>query len=346
MVKRADPYVPGEQINDPTIIKLNTNENPYPPPNTVLDAIKLEIGESLRKYPTPDVNILREAIADMHHIRKENIFIGNGSDEVLAFSFMAFFEPGKKIRFPSITYSFYTAYAKLFNIDYEEVNVNSDFTLDTSSFFQSEGGVIFPNPNAPTGLLLPIEQVEKIILQNQKNIVIVDEAYIDFANESAVPLIRKYPNLLIIQTTSKSRSLAGLRVGYAIGNPTLIEGLERIKNSFNSYTIDRLAIAGATAAFKACNEYKEITTKIINTRKWFTTELKKLRFSVLPSQANFVFVTHENTKASFLYTKLKENGILVRHFQQPAIENYLRISIGTKQEMMTLLEQLRKILKI
>ncbi|WP_047983143.1 histidinol-phosphate transaminase [Ornithinibacillus californiensis] len=345
LVNRTDPYVPGEQINDPSIIKLNTNENPYPPADSVLQAIQHEVGEALRLYPSPSVSGLREAIAKVHGVSQENVFVGNGSDEVLAFSFMAFFEPGKKIRFPSITYSFYPVYAKLFNLDFEEVSLNHDFTINTNAFYQSEGGVIFPNPNAPTGILLPIEQVEEIIFQNEANIVIIDEAYIDFAKESAVSLVHKHPNLLVIQTTSKSRGLAGLRVGYAIGNPELIEGLERVKNSFNSYTIDRLAIAGATAAMNATTYYEEIIAKIINTREWVTTELVKLGFRILPSQANFVFISHQNVKAEFLYTKLKENGILIRHFPKEPIKNFIRVTIGTDNDMKIFVRKLRQILQ-
>ncbi|MBS3681473.1 histidinol-phosphate transaminase [Ornithinibacillus massiliensis] len=345
IVNRTDPYVPGEQINDSSLIKLNTNENPYPPPESVIKAIQDEIGESLKLYPSPTVDELREAIAKAYDVRKENIFVGNGSDEVLAFSFMAFFEPGVTIRFPAITYSFYTVYAKLFNIPYEEVRLNQDFTLNTHSLFHSEGGVIFPNPNAPTGILLPIEQVEEVLLHNQEKVVIIDEAYSDFAKESAVPLIQKYPNLLVIQTTSKSRSLAGLRVGYAIGSPELIEGLNKIKNSFNSYTIDRLAMAGAIAAMNADSYYKKTTAKVIETREWLSKELSQLGFHVLPSQANFIFISHPNKKAKSLYAQLKENGILVRHFSKAAIENFIRITIGTKQDMITLLERLKIILK-
>lgn len=340
MVNRTDPYVPGEQVYHAKMIKLNTNENPYPPAGAVIKAIQDELGDSLRLYPSPTVDDLKERIAQLNNVNKENIFVGNGSDEVLAFSFMAFFEPGKKILFPNITYSFYTAYAKLFNIPYEEVELNKDFTLNTSSFHHSEGGVIFPNPNAPTGILLPLDQVEEILVHNSEKIVIIDEAYIDFAKESAVQLIHKYPNLLVIQTTSKSKSLAGLRVGFAIGNHELIEGLEKIKNSFNSYTIDRLAMRGAIAAIDATNYYDEITDKVIKTRNWVSTELVKLGFQVLPSQANFVFISHQRISGEQLYVKLKENGILVRHFAKKPIENFIRLTIGTPQDMEFLIDKL------
>jgi histidinol-phosphate aminotransferase len=344
IVTRTEPYIPGEQIDDPSIIKLNTNENPYPPSDSVANAIKDELGGNLKRYPSPTVDSLRETIAENYHVGKESIFVGNGSDEILGFSFMAFFEPGKTIRFPNITYSFYPVYAKLFNIPFEEVNVNSDFSLDPSAFFESDGGVIFPNPNAPTGILLSLSAVESIIVQNRNQVVIIDEAYIDFARETAVPLVTKYPNLLVIQTTSKSRSLAGLRVGYAIGHPDLIEGLNRIKNSFNSYTLDRLAIVGASAALHDKSYYDAITLKIIQTRESVSKELTQLGFHVLPSQANFVFASHNKVTAIQLYTLLKQNGILVRHFNKAPIDNYLRITIGSNMEMKLFMERLKHIL--
>lgn len=346
MVNRTVPYVPGEQINDPAIIKLNTNENPYPPSPLVKEAIMEELEGQLRLYPSPTADGLRETIAETTGVSKDEVFVGNGSDEVLAFSFMAFFQPGKPIRFPNITYSFYPVYAKLFNIPYELIRVNEDFTLPAESFFGSEGGVILPNPNAPTSLYMELSSIEEILINNPDTVVIIDEAYIDFATASAVELVQEYDNLLVVQTTSKSRSLAGMRVGYAIGHPSLIEALVRIKDSFNSYTIDRLAIAGATAAFKDRAYFEKTIMKINDTRSRFTEALQEMGFHVLPSQTNFVFAAHADRAASDLYMRLKEEGILVRHFNQPGIENYLRISIGTDEQMDCLLRKLEQLLAV
>lgn len=332
-VKRTEPYVPGEQPDLPDILKLNTNENPYPPSPNVKNAIQEELENNLQLYPSPSVEELREEIGAYYQLEKENIFVGNGSDEVLAFSFMAFFDSNQTICFPEITYSFYPVYAKLFDIPYKEVPLNRDFSMPIEAFFQSEGGVIFPNPNAPTSLYMELDSIKEILQCNPDRVVIVDEAYIDFSPESAASLITSYDNLLVVQTMSKSRSLAGLRIGFAMGNPELIEGLMRIKDSFNSYTIDRLAIAGARAAIQDDAYFKETTQKIIDTREWFIPELKRRGFHVLPSQANFVFASHYNYAAETLYQTLKEQSIIVRHFQKPQINNYLRITIGTDAEM-------------
>lgn len=344
VAKRTNPYVPGEQLDREDILKLNTNENPYPPSPAVMAAIQAEMGHKLRLYPSPTVDSLREEIAAFHSLRKENVFVGNGSDEVLAFSFMAFFEPGKKIRFPAITYSFYPVYAKLFDIPFEEVPLHHDFTIATDTFFGANGGVIFPNPNAPTGVYLALNDVEAIVKKNPDQVVIIDEAYIDFASGSAASLVGKYENLLVVQTTSKSRSLAGLRVGYALGDPVLTEGLTRIKDSFNSYTIDRLAIAGARAAFQDVAYFKESIHKIIETRKWVVARMKALGFNVVPSQANFIFASHGRVPAKLLYSELKQSGVLVRHFDKQPINNFLRITIGTGDEMELFLEKLQDIL--
>lgn len=333
MAKRAEPYVPGEQLNKENIIKLNTNENPYPPSPIVIEAISKEIGKDLRLYPSPTMDDLKETIARYYRLEKKNVFVGNGSDEVLAFSFMAFFNPGKQIVFPEITYSFYPVYAKLFHIPYKKIPLNEDFTLDVASFFNSEGGVIFPNPNAPTSIYLSLEQVEEIVKQNRDKVVIVDEAYIDFAPKSAVSLIDRYDNLLVIQTFSKSRALAGLRVGFALGNETLIKALIRMKDSFNSYPVDRLALAGAKAAMEDTAYFREITNKIIRTRKWVTEKLEHLGFFVLPSATNFVFASHAQFPAKSLYEQLREQNILIRYFAQKPIDNFARITIGTDEEM-------------
>jgi len=339
MVKRTDPYVPGEQLNQPDLLKLNTNENPYPASPKVLEAIQEEL-DTLKLYPSPTADQLRAEIGSHFGLDSRNVFIGNGSDEVLAFSFMAFFEPGQTIRFPAVTYSFYPVYAKLFDISYEETPLNDDFTIQTDAFFESKGGVIFPNPNAPTSIYLPLHSVKEILDHNPDKIVIVDEAYIDFAGESASALIPEYENLLVIQTTSKSRSLAGLRVGYALGQEHLINALIRIKDSFNSYTIDRLALAGALASFKDVGYFKEHTTKIIKTRVSVSEKLQALGFNIIPSSANFLFVTHPEKEAETLYLELKERNVLVRHFGKKPIDNYLRITIGTDQEMHRLIETL------
>jgi len=344
MVKRTEPYVPGEQLDQADILKLNTNENPYPPAPAVIEAITEEMERKLHLYPSPTVDQLREEIAEQYNLTKDNVFVGNGSDEVLAFSFMAFFEPGKAIRFPAITYSFYPVYAKLFHIPYEEVTVNHDFTLPVEDFFQSEGGVIFPNPNAPTSVYLPLDQVRAIVQNNSERVVIVDEAYIDFAEASAVSLVKEFDNLLVVQTMSKSRSLAGLRVGFALGNPDLIQALIRIKDSFNSYTLDRLAIAGAEASMKAKNYFRQTTEKIIHTREWVSEQMKGHGFHVIPSQANFIFVSHARIPAKTLYENLKKSGVLVRHFDKLQIDNYLRITIGTDEDMELFFKKLKTLL--
>ncbi|MBT2214792.1 histidinol-phosphate transaminase [Virgibacillus dakarensis] len=340
MALRADPYVPGEQMDGKGIIKLNTNENPYPPSPHVAEAITQELDRKLNLYPSPTADSLRETIAAHHQLVSENIFVGNGSDEVLAFAFMAFFDPGKAIRFPAITYSFYPVYARLFDIPYETVPLDRDFSITTSSFFQSDGGVIFPNPNAPTGIYLELEHVADIAKNNAGRVAIIDEAYIDFAGESAVSLINTYDNLLVVQTMSKSRSLAGLRIGYALGNAKLIEALTRIKNSFNSYTLDRLAIVGAEAAIRDQQYFVQQVERIVQTREWVTKRLKQNGFTVLPSQANFIFASHYKLSAKLLYEKLKRNGVLVRYFDKPEIDNYLRITIGTDTAMTVFFEKL------
>ena len=342
MVRRTKPYVPGEQVNSENLLKLNTNENPYPPSPHVTKAIEGEMHRHLQLYPSPTADRLREVIADKHQLTKDHIFIGNGSDEVLAFSFMAFFEPGQTIRFPNITYSFYPVYSKIFDIPYEAVPLQDDFTICPKDYFNAQGGVIFPNPNAPTSLYLELEAIEQILQQNPNQVVIIDEAYIDFAKTSAATLIEQYENLLVVQTTSKSRSLAGLRVGFALGQPHLIEALMRIKDSINSYTIDRLALVGATEAFLDEEYFTKTTNHIIDTREKVTTELEALGFTVLPSQTNFVFVTNEHQNAKRLYEQLKADDVLVRHFDVEPIEQYLRISIGTDEQMKQFITSLKQ----
>lgn len=340
----TEPYVPGEQPKMNHIIKLNTNENPYPPSPKVLETLQMAANANLRLYPDPMAEELTEVIANYFHVPKNYVFVGNGSDEVLAFSFLAFFNRNEKIFFPDITYSFYPVYANLYNLSYEEIELNEDFTIPIEKLFQAEGGVIFPNPNAPTSLGLTFNHVERIVQNNPNKVVIVDEAYVDFGSDSVVPLVHRYDNLLVIQTLSKSRSLAGLRVGFAIGNEQLIEGLNRIKNSFNSYTLDRLALVGAKAALEDTDYFNETRCKIIETREEVCNELKDLHFKVLDSKTNFLFVKHEQASAKRIFEKLKENGIYVRYFNKPRIDQYLRVTIGLNEEMEVLLENLREIL--
>lgn len=344
VTRLTEPYVPGEQPKVKNMIKLNTNENPYPPSPKVLAALKGAVDGNLRLYPDPTADELCEAIAKAYDVAKSQVFIGNGSDEVLAFSFLAFFNQDEQILFPDITYSFYPVYANLYRLDYKEVPLNEDFTIPVEQFFHAEGGVIFPNPNAPTSIGLGLEQIEKILQNNPDKVVIVDEAYIDFGGESAVPLIRRYDNLLVIQTLSKSRSLAGLRVGFAFGNEQLIEGLNRIKNSFNSYTLDRLALVGAKAAIEDTAYFEETRSKIIETRHRVIGELRQLNFTVLDSQANFLFMNHGRVDAKQIFETLKEKGIYVRYFNKSRIDQFLRVTIGTDEEMNRLMEELKNIL--
>lgn len=344
ITKNIEPYVCGEQPKDKKYVKLNTNENPYPPSPKVLEAIKKAANEDLRLYPEPNCDELRETIAQHYNINKNEIFIGNGSDEVLAFSFLAFFNPEKPIIYPDISYSFYPVYAKLFNIHYNLIALEEDFSIPVDGFLKENGGVLIPNPNAPTGKTLEVDEIKKIIEYNSESVVIIDEAYVDFGGTSVVNLINEYPNLLVIQTLSKSRNLAGIRLGYAIGQEELIQGLNRIKNSINSYTIDRVANAAAIAAIKDEEYFKICTAKIMNTREAVITKLKKLDFKVVPSKANFIFVSHKSVSAKKLFSELKEKGVLVRYFDKPRINNYLRITIGTDSEMDTLIEKIKEII--
>ncbi|REB06462.1 histidinol-phosphate transaminase [Sporosarcina sp. BI001-red] len=340
MVQRTEPYTPGEQANGEDWIKLNTNENPYPPSPRVFKALQQALTSDLRKYPESDPEKLRYALAELHQVSADQVFIGNGSDEVLAFSFMAFFTPGKPIVFPAITYSFYPTYAALFNIAYDPIPLQEDFTLNEKAFYKSEGGVIFPNPNAPTGIVLPLETVERIVSENEGRIVIVDEAYIDFGGKTAIPLITRFDNLLVTRTMSKSRSLAGLRIGYAIGSTTAIEALNRIKNSFNSYTIDQLALTAGVAAVKDTKYFNTIVDAIIQTREQSKKVFESVGFTVLPSAANFLFVHHPEIPAKQLHKSLKDKQILVRHFSKPETEEWLRITIGSDDEMEQFFQQL------
>jgi histidinol-phosphate aminotransferase len=342
-LRQIEPYVPGEQPQGKRVAKLNTNESPYPPSPMVIEAIQKGANDNLRLYPDPNCTELRNTVANYYGINAKQVFIGNGSDEILAFCYMAFFNSDEYILFPDITYSFYPVYSKLFNIPYKTVRLNDDFSVLLRDFLVENHGIIIPNPNAPTGRCLDVDELIPIVKYNHDlgKVVIVDEAYIDFGGSSLIPFINEYPNLLIVQTLSKSRCLAGLRVGLAIGSEGLIEGLVRIKDSINSYTLDRLALIGASEAFKDEQYFQSNRGKIIATREWVTTEFIRMEFNVIPSKANFLFVTHKSIPAIDLFTYLKDRGIYVRYFKKPRIDNYLRISIGTDSEMDLLLKAIK-----
>jgi len=338
------PYVPGEQPKDKKYIKLNTNENPYPPSPRVIAAIREAANADLRLYPDPTCSGLARQAAAYYGVQPDQIFIGNGSDEILAFAFAAFFSPmGRAIRFPDITYSFYKVYAALYNIPYETVPLDEEFRVPMHLMEGDSGGIVLPNPNAPTGRYVETDELAAFAARHIDRVVIVDEAYIDFGGSSAVRHVNDHPNMLVVHTLSKSRSLAGLRVGVAIGHPDLIDGLNRVKNSFNSYTIDRLALAGAAAAFEDQAYFAETTRKVVATRERTTIGLRKLGFRVIESRANFLFASHPEHQAASLFQELKRKGILVRYFNQPRIDNFLRISIGTDEEMDALIQTLEEI---
>lgn len=342
--KNIKPYVPGEQPKDRKYIKLNTNENPYPPSPKVIEAIKAAADENLQLYPDPNCDELRSTLGDYYKLSPDQVFVGNGSDEVLAFSFMAFFNQNNPIIIPDITYSFYEVYVKLFKLEKILVPVDENFEFSAESFCVKNGGVVIANPNAPTTKYLSVEALKKIIEYNIERVVIIDEAYVDFGGESLVKFVNDYPNLLIVQTLSKSRALAGLRVGFAFGHKELIEGLNRIKNSINSYTLDRLSMAGAKASFEDEAYFQEIGLKVINTRESVIPVLKDLGFKVLESKANFLFVSHNTIQAKILFDELRNKGILVRYFNKPKIDNFLRISIGTPEDMEVLVAKLGEII--
>ncbi len=344
IVHQLAPYVPGEQPQDRTYIKLNTNENPYPPSPAVMTAIETIDGNLLRRYPDPESVQLTRALATYCAVDDDNIFVGNGSDEVLAHSFQAFFCHHRPLLFPDISYSFYPVYCDLYQIDYQNIPLREDFSLAVEDYDRDNGGIIFANPNAPTSRLLPLSAIATLCQQQPDSVIIIDEAYIDFGGESAIPLTREYDNLLVIQTFSKSRSLAGLRLGYAIGHRDLIEGLKRVKDSFNSYPIDRVAQAAALASLTDENYFCQRLKQVISNRYNLSVKLEQLGFSVLPSAANFVFVEHRQMAAVVIYQQLKSAGILVRHFNKPRIANYLRITIGSEDECNRLLETLADIL--
>ncbi len=348
VVSTLTPYVPGEQPKISNLNKLNTNVIPYGPSPRSLSAMREELDNRLRLYPDPNGSKLKEAIAQREGLTAEHVFLGNGSDEVLAHVFMALLKHPEPLYFPDITYSFYPVYCGLYGIDYRSIALNEDFQICVEDYFPTSqaraGGIIFPNPNAPTGCALTRKDIEIIVKANPQAVVVIDEAYVDFGAESAVNLITRYPNVLVVQTFSKSRALAGLRVGFALGHPTLIEALERVKNSFNSYPLGRLAQVGAQAALQDDAWFKEGCAKIIASRQTLIEQMQTLGFEVLPSKANFIFARHPKHEASALTQGLRESGIIVRHFKAPRIDQFLRITIGTPEQCDALVARLKTLL--
>ena len=343
VVHELTPYVPGEQPRLADLNKLNTNENPYPPSPRVLSAIR-KAAEHLRLYPDPTAAALRQAIADNFGLTPRHVFVGNGSDEVLAHTFLALLRHELPLLFPDITYSFYPVHCRLYGIAHQTVPLDDAYRIRLADYRRPAGGVIFANPNAPTGCALPAAEVEALLAVRPNIPVVVDEAYVDFGGESVIPLIARFPNLLVVHTLSKSRSLAGLRVGYALGDPGLVEALERVKDSFNSYPLDRLAIAGAVAAFADREHFETTRRAVMQSRTRLVAGLAQLGFQVLPSQANFVFARHPARDGAALAAELRTRSIIVRHFRQPRIDQYLRITVGSDFQIDALLAALREIL--
>jgi histidinol-phosphate aminotransferase len=345
-----EPYVPGEQPRIANLVKLNTNENPYPPSPLAVEAIQQAAANGLERYPDPASLALREAIARRHGLQTDQVFAGNGSDEVLAHAFFAFFQQAEPLLMPDVSYSFYRVYAQLYDIDCELLSVDEGLRIEVDAMAARArrgcAGLVIANPNAPTGIGLPLERIEQLLAACPDRVVLVDEAYVDFGGESALPLVGKYPNLLVVQTLSKSRSLAGLRVGFACGQAHLIDALVRVKDSFNSYPLDRLAVAGAVAALEDEPWFNSTRDKIVDTREGLSLQLEDLGFEVLPSQTNFVFARHPQRDAAELAALLRERAVLVRHFRQPRIAQYLRISIGTREQCQVLVQALEAVLEI
>lgn len=346
-VRDLEPYVPGEQPKIQNLLKLNTNENPYPPSPKVVDAVQAVLthqADALRLYPDPDATVLKQAIAKQQNVDVSQVFVGNGSDEVLAHIFKAFFIQQEPILYPDITYSFYPVYSQFFGVQTKQIPLNEKFEIDISDYEQENGGIIITNPNAPTSIALGLDKIEQVLKANPNRVIVIDEAYVDFGAESAVELISRYENLVVCQTTSKSRSLAGLRVGFAIGQAHLIAALEAVKNSFNSYPIDRFAIAAAVASFEDQDYFQEQCEKVIVSREKLVANLTELGFNVLPSKANFIFATHSLHDAAQLAEKLREQGIIVRYFNKPRINQFLRITIGTDEQNQRLVDTLKMLI--
>jgi len=342
VVHGLTPYVPGEQPKLANLVKLNTNENPYGPSPRVLDALRAEASDTLRLYPDPNSDRLRAAIATYHGVTPDQVFVGNGSDEVLAHAFMALLKHDQPILFPDITYSFYPVYCGLYEIAHRAIPLTESFEIRVDDYLKPNGGVIFPNPNAPTGRLLALAEIERLLAGNPETVVVIDEAYIDFGGESAVGLVARYPQLLVTRTLSKSHALAGLRVGYAIGQAPLVEALNRVKDSFNSYPLDRFAQAGALASFEDHAWFESICAKVVATRTRLVSDMEKLGFEVLPSGANFILARHPARDGAELAASLRERSIIVRHFKNPArIAPFLRITVGTDAQCDVLLAALK-----
>ena len=341
---KLQPYTPGEQPKISNLTKLNTNENPYGPSPDVLQAMQQVLSDDLRLYPPPHAEELKQTIADYYQLEENQIFVGNGSDEVLAHIFNGLLKQNKPIFFPDITYSFYPVFCQLYDIEFEKVPLTEDFSIDLGDYQRANGGIIFPNPNAPTGKLVALGDIEQLLLANRDSVVVVDEAYVDFGGQSAVGLINRFDNLLVVHTLSKSRSLAGLRIGYAMANAALIEGLDRVKNSFNSYPLGHLQIAAAIASFKDESYFKQTCAQVISSREQLVEQLQALGFEILPSAANFVFARHNSESAEVMATYLRQQGIIVRHFQQPRIDQFLRITVGTSQDNQLLVDSLASML--
>ena len=344
VVRGLTPYVPGEQPKLANLVKLNTNENPYGPSPRVLDAVRAEAADTLRLYPDPNSDRLRAGIAAYHGVKADQVFVGNGSDEVLAHAFMALLKHDAPILFPDISYSFYPVYCGLYEIAYRQIPLTDSFEIKVDDYLTPNGGVIFPNPNAPTGRVLALSETERLLAGNADSVVVIDEAYIDFGGESAVSLVARYPQLLVTRTLSKSHALAGLRVGYAIGQPHLIEALNRVKDSFNSYPLDRLAQAGALASLQDHAYFEGLCAKVVTTRTRLVAAMAEMGFDVLPSAANFIFARHPAHDGAELATNLRERSIIVRHFKNPVrIAPFLRITVGTDAQCDALLAALKAI---
>lgn len=341
-LRNIEPYVPGEQSKDKDIVKINANENPYPPSPKAAEVLKSFDTNKLRFYPSANSTKLKEAIAKYYKVDVSNVFVGNGSDDVLAVAFQSFFNSEKPIVYPDLTYSFYPVWCSLFGIKYKNYPVGDDFRINPEDYKEKNGGVVIPNPNAPTSLGEGLDFVEKILDYNQDSVVIIDEAYVDFGGTSSVPLIEKYENLLVTGTFSKSRSLAGLRIGFAIGSKALIDVMEAVKNSYNSYTVDSLSIEMGAASIEDDEYFKSTCKKVIKTRERVTLELEKLGFDVLDSQTNFIFATHNKHNMKLLFEYLKTQKVFIRYFSLPRIENYVRITIGTNEEMDIFLEKTKE----
>ena len=343
-IRTVTPYVPGEQPKGGNLIKLNTNENPYPPSPLVKKAMDEMDYDTFRKYPDPSSTVLTKALCECYQMEEDEIFVGVGSDDVIAMSFLTFFNSEKPVLFPDVSYSFYQVWAELFHIPFETPVLDEDFLICKEDYYKENGGIIFPNPNAPTGVFMPLSEVEDIIAHNQESVVIVDEAYIDFGGESAARLIKKYDNLLVVQTFSKSRSMAGMRIGFAMGNKELIRALNDVKYSYNSYTMNMPAQILGAEAVKDDSYFRQTIEKIITTREKAKKRLSELGFVFPDSMANFIFASHKEKKAEDIYLALREKQIFVRYFKQPRLDNYLRITIGTDEEMEKLYDFLEKFL--